>query len=52
MYYVKYIWQKSISDFSPSGKMDVFVTEFVTFLKTSKYNELEENGFATEKFQK
>ena len=32
--------------------MVVFVTEFVTFLKTSKYIELEENGFGTEKFQK
>ena len=42
---------KNISDFPPCGKMVVFVTEFVTFLKTSKYIELEENGFGTENFK-
>ena len=29
-----------------------YVTEFVIFLKTSKLNELEENGFRMEEFQK
>ena len=46
------VWQKNISDFPPCGKMVIFATEFVIFLKTSKYNELEENGFRMEEFQK
>ena len=29
-----------------------FVTEFAIFLKTSKKNKLEENGFRMEEFQK
>ena len=32
--------------------MVFFVTEIVIFLKTSKLNELEENGFRMEEFQK
>ena len=32
--------------------MVVFVTEFVIFLKTSKYNELKENGSRMEENQK
>ena len=32
--------------------MVIFITEFVIFLKASKYNELEENGFRMEEFQK
>ena len=31
--------------------MVIFVTEFVIFVKTSKWNELEENGFRMEEFQ-
>ena len=32
--------------------MVIFVTEIVIFLKTSKQNESEENGFRMEEFQK
>ena len=32
--------------------MVMFLTESVIFLKTSKYNELQENGFHLEEFQK
>ena len=32
--------------------MVVFGIDFVIFLKTSKYNDLEENGFRMEEFQK
>ena len=43
---------KNISDFPPCGKMAIFVTEFVIFLKSSKQNELKENEFRMEEFQK
>ena len=42
----------NISDFPPCGKMAIFVTEFVIFLKSSKQNELKENEFRMEEFQK
>ena len=32
--------------------MAIFVTEFVIFLKSSKQNELKENEFRMEEFQK
>ena len=32
--------------------MFIFVTDFVIFHKTSKYNELEETAFRIEEFQK
>ena len=32
--------------------MVIFVTEFMIFIETSKYNELEENGFRMEEFWK
>ena len=32
--------------------MVIFITEIVIFLKTSKWNELQENGFRVEEFQK
>ena len=44
--------KKNISDFPPCGKMVIFVIEFVLFLKTSKKNELKENGSRMEEFQK
>ena len=44
--------KKNISDFPPCGKLVIFVNEFVIFLKTSKLNELRENGSRMEEFQK
>ena len=44
--------KKIISDFPPCGKMVIFSTEFVSFLLSMKENELEENGFRMEEFQK
>ena len=43
--------KKKISDFPPCGKLVIFVTEFVIFLKTTKSNELIENGSRIEEFQ-
>ena len=44
--------KQNISDFPPCGKMVVFVTEFVIFLKNSKKKELKENGSHMEENQK
>ena len=44
--------KKNISDFPPWGQIIIFVTEFVIFLLSMKQNELEENGFHMEEFQK
>ena len=38
--------KRNIYNLPPCGKLLIFVTEFVTVLKISKQNELEENGFS------